>query len=797
MAETPEQKLANIRAEIIVAQERLNLLKAEQQQQAITIEQQKELLELRKELKELAIDELDARQATNERVQDFAQQRALLVEQLKQEEQVTEQILAQLQRQIDITDAVANSTRGLAEELSGMIPVIGGNVEFTSLLSGQLAAAAVKTGDLGSAIGETISEIGNFNDRLQLSTNVLAAVEEAAGAFLLASSDLTVQVFDLEAGLARATGAFGDYDSMLNAVSNTASEAGVTFEVAADSIETLRLQSSRFTAFSEQNQQALSNTTAVLNQLGVDASTTATNVDIMTTALGQTSLQAEDTSRRLFTAAQAIGVAPQRMAEDFSAAGKQMASFGENAIDVFLDLSEVAKKTGIELTNLLSITEKFTTFEGAADTVGRLNALLGGPFLNTIDLTTAALEDPASAALMIRDAIDEANISFEDMNPAMRRAIANAAGLEDASQLAALMSGELGGMGTAANTTAQELEELQAATAFTLEFGQQLEATALAFLMNLEPVIDFFAGALQFIREFVGGLNEITGGFGGPILAITSLGVAGTFAFGALRTAIATVTGPVATLTTELTTLNANLSAITTTAPTAGAAINTTMAETAPAAAAAGTSLTSVALAILAIGAGIGLAAAGMAAFVASFSLLTPEQTEGVATGIFALTASFGALALALGFFGSPLGLAAAGSLTLIGVAVGAIGVGIGAAVAGISLLVSSIAEMGQAADEIEKISAAFEEMSIPKLVTFTTAMRATAAVAETPAAAAIVGATAAVTGTGAPAAGPQKVEVKIEGSMRDLFKIMDKRYTQRNITTPGQRLPSGYLASS
>ena len=42
-----------------------------------------------------------------------------------------------------------------------MIPVIGGNVEFTSLLSGQLAAAAVKTGALGSAIGETISEIGD------------------------------------------------------------------------------------------------------------------------------------------------------------------------------------------------------------------------------------------------------------------------------------------------------------------------------------------------------------------------------------------------------------------------------------------------------------------------------------------------------------------------------------------------------------------------------------------------------------------------------------------------------------
>ena len=88
-----------------------------------------------------------------------------------------------------------------------------------------------------------------------------------------------------------------------------------------------------------------------------------------------------------------------------------------------------------------------------------------------------------------------------------------------------------------------------------------------------------------------------------------------------------------------------------------------------------------------------------------------------------------------------------------------------------------------------------FENLSIPKMVTYTTAMTATAAVGMTPAAAVFAATAAAVGGggDGGAAPAPAKVEVNIKGRMRSLFEIMDKRYVQNKAVTPGARSNGTY----
>ena len=55
-----------------------------------------------------------------------------------------------------------------------------------------------------------------------------------------------------------------------------------------------------------------------------------------------------------------------------------MAKFGSDGQKTFKDLARIQKQTGFEMEKILQITNRFDTFEGAAQQAGQLNAALGG-----------------------------------------------------------------------------------------------------------------------------------------------------------------------------------------------------------------------------------------------------------------------------------------------------------------------------------------------------------------------------------------------------------------------------------
>ena len=117
------------------------------------------------------------------------------------------------------------------------------------------------------------------------------------------------------------------------------------------------------------------------------------------------------------------------MAADFANAGGQLAKFGDDGVRAFKDLAIVSKSTGLSIDKLLKITDKFDTFEGAAEQAGMLNAALGGNFVNAMDLMTTT--DPVERFEMIQDAITNTGLSFNDMSYYQKKFYAEAAGLDD------------------------------------------------------------------------------------------------------------------------------------------------------------------------------------------------------------------------------------------------------------------------------------------------------------------------------------------------------------------------------
>ena len=214
----------------------------------------------------------------------------------------------------------------------------------------------------------------------------LGAVASVVAQIVGSIIELATEMVDTSNAIQKATGVNAQFaDSITMGYKETREFGG-----SLDELKTVAVDSSKtFTDFTMLNgnmAQSLARTGTLLGKLGVSSQDFAKGIQLSTKAFGMTVEEAEQAQLRLAALAQDIGVAPSQMAADFAAAGPQLAKFGSNAEATFKRLAVTAKSTGIEINRLLSITEKFDTFEGAATQAGKLNAALGGNFVNAMEL---------------------------------------------------------------------------------------------------------------------------------------------------------------------------------------------------------------------------------------------------------------------------------------------------------------------------------------------------------------------------------------------------------------------------
>jgi len=91
----------------------------------------------------------------------------------------------------------------------------------------------------------------------------------------------------------------------------------------------------------------------------------------------------------------------------------------------FKKLSVQAGEAGVKMEDLLEISGKYDDMDTAAKNVGELNALLGGPYLNTIDMVMASDSDRID---MMQKAMKASGQSFDSMGRFMKKAVADVVG---------------------------------------------------------------------------------------------------------------------------------------------------------------------------------------------------------------------------------------------------------------------------------------------------------------------------------------------------------------------------------
>lgn len=447
----------------------------------------KEILEIEKQIAETLADkaaqlikEASLMDQTDEDVKEILATEQAIFDQQVATIKKKEEELAVLEK---IKTAIEEQ-KSAQEEILDIVGSIGAKYENTIL--DKIAKSQVSIGQLGAAFKQNFSI-----DRIS---------GAAFDAFVDSMGTAVVSAMTARTEFAKATGAGNSFDDTIGSVAATNNALGVSFSEAAAATQSLFNNMSGFTSMSVETQNALAATAAELESIGISSDTTAAQVEYTTRVMGLSGNQAKAQAESMRTFAMNAGIAPAKMAQEFAAAGPKIAQYGSEAGKVFKGLALQSKKLGIEMNDLLSITQQFDTFEGAANAAGQLNAVLGGPFLNSMELLTAETEEQRVA--MLQSSLQMAGKSFDSMSKFEKMALANAAGISDMSVAAKMFgssSQKMAAEHKMLGLTAEQVKERQeAAVSVTKKLQASMESLAVVVM----PIVDTLSLAASAIANF-------------------------------------------------------------------------------------------------------------------------------------------------------------------------------------------------------------------------------------------------------------------------------------------------------
>jgi len=240
---------------------------------------------------------------------------------------------------------------------------------------------------------------------------------------------------------------------------------------------------------------------AALEKFGMSMSDLTKRAIILSSTIEGSSVQSNIRLQTgIISLAKQTNLASKTLYKDFGDALEVMITNGANVEEQFVSLTGVISGFKMSASEIISITDKFDTFDSVAQSVGKLNALLGGQFLSAIEMIETT--DPAQRFLKISDALKETGKSFDQMEYYEKKAIAGALGLERVSQLALIMSGDVKQLGEGFNMTAASAAELEEAMAKGQTVAEKFQKIFLAAEPFVTSFLNGVIGILDSLGEF-------------------------------------------------------------------------------------------------------------------------------------------------------------------------------------------------------------------------------------------------------------------------------------------------------
>jgi hypothetical protein len=438
-----------------------------------------------------------------------------------------------------------------------------------------------------------------------------------------------------------------------------------------------------FNKLSTKQQGELAANVAMLETLGVSSQVVADTHANMALRLGMTTEQSQ-AQVRAFASLSGAGISAAEAVEGFNQSLPKLIEFGGKSIGIYKRLIVASKELNIDTQALLGTMSQFDTFETAADAAGRLNAVLGGDFLSSVDFMGA---DPEERIRMLIEAREESGKTWESMDRFERKALASAAGISDMNQAQAIFNQTLGGYDAAqrkASSSGMSAKELEERAKLTQTISDDMKSIMESFAVS-------FSGAISIIKDMTGWFAEANktmlewshnmAGMG-TVVAV-AMGIVGFVATRAMKSFLVGIGEKILATGADVLAMKIHEKASKGMSSSIGGMGKASKMSAGP--------MLGLAAAGLGIGIGIGAAALGIAELAKSFKGLDNDQIKGVAGTLTVMLAGMGILVGVVAAAGPGAGLA------LAGLGVAATGMGLG-----IMLAAEGLAVFGEALSKIE-----------------------------------------------------------------------------------------------
>lgn len=350
--------------------------------------------------------------------------------------------IAKVNKRIKSNNELIEKNTKAQEELDGALE------ETIQGFSG-LADVSKKAGkSLSESARETLKseeaqkELGK---RLKSNYGVVKSFGKAVGKLLpFVSAQFQASFLEIDQGVAsfnQATAMADMFGKNLISTSSEMREFGVTVGDVGNALATLG-QAYPLNILGE-GATKIAGKFALYEKFGISVQASSAAFTDLTRSLGRSNDEAVTSISNIGELGRQLGMGAGALVEDFSQAMPRLAIYGNQAEKIFRNVATTSAKLGLSTSDILDLAEGFQTFEGSAQAAGKLNAILGGGFIDNLELMEASFENPAEAAMMIKDAFAATGTSLSSMGPAAIKAAASAAGFSDANKFRRFIEGEI------------------------------------------------------------------------------------------------------------------------------------------------------------------------------------------------------------------------------------------------------------------------------------------------------------------------------------------------------------------
>ena len=479
------------------------------------IAQEKENLQIADEFRKLKkIDNENRTEAQTKRLQ-----------QLEKEKQANESIfqttketVKELEKEAKILDEINAKQKNVDALLDQEITQRTGLLTSSQSLSQELARQAIEGGNFNESLNVAVARFRQKFTAANLVNTAMQKMSELGEEFnqtMLDSNGLLMEFAQADIQFVRDTGLVKELGVE---VKNLRFEFNDINILAAETDQAFRGLAQSFTDFTEVNsatRRDLTEGAAILERFGVQSDATGKSIDGFTKALGKTPGAAMKTTKEMVKFARALGVGPNKLMSDLNQNFEIFAEFGtKKGVDIFKKLQTAAKQTGIEFGKLTGIIDKFDqSIEGTMEATGDLNFLLGGPFINSMELLEA--EGPEKFEIL-RSAVEASGMAFDEMNRRQQRAIANILGtdIETTSRFFSGQAGDINAATAAVEGQAAQMRSLSAEAEENLTLKERdtlAEEARVAAMQDFADAILKVNQTLKSVKKFFAGFLTLLG----------------------------------------------------------------------------------------------------------------------------------------------------------------------------------------------------------------------------------------------------------------------------------------------